>query len=113
MYLISLTSPFSPTTISLATVPFRNFTTPGVFIASFSVMVGSYFAWIGQIGMQLVLPAQARRFRYGSELRAAGTPLTGILVTSFPIPKNPVSASVSGFWFRDLLTYWSVVEFGI
>ena len=29
--------------------------------ASFKVMVGSYFAWIGQIGMQLVLPAQARR----------------------------------------------------
>jgi len=84
-----------------------------VFLASFSVMVGSYFAWIGQIGMQLVLPAQARRFRYGAELRAAGTPLTGIMGTGFPIPKNPVSASVSGFWFRDLLTYWSVVEFGI
>src|SRR5262249_27425149 len=111
MYLISLISPFSPTTISLATVRSQNVTP--VFLASFSVMVGSYFAWIGQIGMQLVLPAQARRFRYGSELRAAGNPLTGIMGTGLPIPKNPVSASVSGFWFRDLLTYWSVVEFGI
>ena len=31
-------------------------------VASFSVMVASYLAWIGQIGMQLVLPAQVRRF---------------------------------------------------
>jgi hypothetical protein len=36
------------------------------------VTVASYFAWIGQIGMQLVLPAQTRRFWYGCELRPAG-----------------------------------------
>ena len=62
MKLIWLMSPFSPTTISLATVRSDIVTKP-VSIASFKVMVGSYFAWIGQIGMQLVLPAQARRFR--------------------------------------------------
>src|SRR5438094_10139361 len=112
MKLIWLMRPFSPTTILLATWRCNNRTCP-VSKASFSVMVGSYFAWIGQIGMQLVLPAQARRFRYGSELRAAGTPLTGILVTGFPIPKNPVSPSVSGSLLRESLTYWSVVEFGI
>src|ERR1700745_3150515 len=76
-------------------------------------MVGSYFAWIGQIGMQLVLPAQARRFRYGSGLRAARTPLTGILGNGFPIPKKWVSPPVSGFLLREAWTYWSVVEFGI
>src|SRR5437016_14281377 len=96
--------PFSPTTISLATVRSIICTNP-VFVASFSVMVGSYFAWIGQIGMQFVLPAQARRFRYGAELRAAGTPLTGILATGFPIPKNPVSVSVRGVLFKDSSTY--------
>ncbi len=57
-------------------------------VASFNVMVGSYLAWIGQIGMQLVLPAQARRFRYGWELRAAGRLLTLIAVTGFSIPRN-------------------------
>jgi len=113
MYLISLISPFSPTTMSQATVRSRNFTMPGVFIASFNVMVGSYFAWIGQIGIQLVLPAQARRLRYGSELRAAGTPLTGILVTGSPIPKNAVSSFFKGSLFNDASTCWSVVEFGI
>jgi hypothetical protein len=61
MKLIWLMRPFSPTTISLATVRSIICTNP-VFVASFNVMVGSYFAWIGQIGMQFVLPAQARRF---------------------------------------------------
>src|SRR5215475_16162196 len=112
MKLTWLTRPFSPTTISLATVRSMICTNP-VLLASFNVMVGSYFAWIGQIGMQFVLPAQARRFRYGSELRAAGTPLTGMSVTAVPIPKNPVSASVRGLLFSDSWTYWSVVEFGI
>src|SRR5258708_40224149 len=92
MYLISLISPFSPTTISLATVRSLNVTKP-VFLASFSVMVGSYFAWIGQIGMQLVLPAQARRVLYSAELRAAGTPPTRIIGTRLPPPQNPGSPS--------------------
>ena len=56
--------------ISLATAWWISFAP--LLVASFKVMVGSYLAWIGQIGMQLVLPAQARRFRYGWELRAAG-----------------------------------------
>src|SRR5271167_4467131 len=50
--LIPLTRLFS-TRISLATV--RSFSFAPLFIASFKVMVGSYLAWIGQIGMQLVL----------------------------------------------------------
>ena len=45
---------------SLATVWYMILTFP-VARASLSVTVGSYFAWIGQIGMQLVLPAHARR----------------------------------------------------
>src|SRR3974390_1003265 len=61
--LIPLTRLFSSTRISLATV--RSFSFAPLFVASFKVMVGSYLAWIGQIGMQLVLPAQVRRFRYG------------------------------------------------
>src|SRR5258708_38477866 len=83
--------PFSPTTISLATVRSQSLTNP-VPIASFNVIVGSYFAWIGQIGMQLVLPAQARRLRYGCELRAAGRPRTGISLGGDFIPRNWGSA---------------------
>src|SRR5215831_17032139 len=63
MKLIWLTRPFSPTTISLATVRSMICTNP-VLVASFNVMVGSYFAWIGQIGMQFVLPAHGRRFHF-------------------------------------------------
>ena len=39
--------------------------------ASASVTLASYLAWIGQIGMQLVLPAQTRRF-YTAASSAAG-----------------------------------------
>src|SRR5215204_5178503 len=93
MKLIWLMRPFSPTMISLATVFSRIWTKP-VAIASFNVMVGSYFAWMGQIGMQLVLPAQARRCLYGWELRAAGSLLTGIFLTGFPISRNSVLSSL-------------------
>ena len=51
-------------------------------------------AWIGQIGMQLVLPAQARRPLYGRELRAAGTLRTGISVGAVSIPRNAVSLAL-------------------
>src|SRR6516164_5117651 len=67
--------PFSSTMTSLATVRYMIFTLP-VRSASFTVTVGSYFACIGQIGMQLVLPAHVRRCRNGRELRAAGVLLT-------------------------------------
>src|SRR4051812_29836622 len=77
--------------MSLATARLMIRTKP-VFVASLSVIVGSYLAWIGQMGMQFVFPAQARRFRYGCELRAAGTPRTRILVTGSAIPRNAVSA---------------------
>ena len=36
------------------------------------VTVASYFAWIGQIGVQLVLPAHTRRPLSFCELRPAG-----------------------------------------
>src|SRR6202035_5568837 len=92
MKLIPLTRLFS-TRISLATAWSISFAPP--LVASLNVMVGSYLAWIGQIGMQLVLPAQARRFRYGWELRAAGRLLTLIPVTGWSIPRNLVSSSVN------------------
>src|SRR5258705_7632039 len=80
-------------------------------VASFKVMVGSYFAWIGQIGMQLVLPAHARRFLYGCELRAAGTPRTGISVGERDMPRNAVSAGVR--FLSAFLTARSVSDSGI
>src|SRR5580698_9139755 len=77
--------------ISLATAQGISLAPP--FVASFKVIVGSYFAWIGQMGMQLVLPAHARRFRYGSEFRAAGRLRTLSEVTDFPVSRNVVSTS--------------------
>src|ERR1700733_8340875 len=77
--------------ISLATALWISRVPP--FIASFNVIVASYLAWIGQMGMQLVLPAQARLFRYGWELRAACRLLTLSVVTGVPIPRNLVSTS--------------------
>ncbi|MCY1242810.1 hypothetical protein D3C85_1557090 [compost metagenome] len=44
--------------------------------ALFMVTVASYLAWIGQIGVQLVLPAQTRRPLSFCELRPAGVGLT-------------------------------------
>src|SRR5277367_4389550 len=85
-----LTRPFSSRT-SLATLWWTSLAP--LLVASFKVTVGSYLAWIGQIGMQLVLPAQARRFRYGWELRAEGRLRTASDVTDLPIPRNWVSPS--------------------
>src|SRR5260221_3039420 len=74
-YLIWLTRPVPSTTTSHATVCGQIWTVP-VFSACSSVTLGSYLAWMGQIGMQLVLPAQTRRLWYGWELRPAGVPVT-------------------------------------
>src|SRR6516165_5714617 len=80
-------------------------------VASANVMVGSYLAWIGQIGMQLVLPAQARRFRYGWELRAAGRLRTLSPVRGSPMPRNWVSSALN--CASALPTRWSNSEGGI
>src|SRR5258707_6859398 len=79
--------------------------------ASFNVMVGSYLAWIGQIGMQWVLPAQARRLPYGRELRAAGTLRSLNPVTGLPIPRKLVSSAVN--CARASPMRWSDTEGGI
>src|SRR5215813_2445511 len=97
-------------TISLATVLFI-IVTDLWFSASFKVMVGSYFAWIGQIGMHFVLPAQAGRFLYGCELRAGGTPRTGISVGGRDMPRNAVSAGLR--FLSAFLTARSVSDSGI
>src|SRR4029077_10594575 len=110
MYLISLIRPSLPTMISLATVLLIIVTFLWL-SASFKVTVGSYFAWIGQIGMQLVLRAQARRPLYGCELRAAGKPRTAIPVGACSISRNAVSAGSS--FSSALAMARSVSEFGI
>src|SRR6476646_8779356 len=109
MKLMPLTRLFASTRISLATV--WSISLAPLLVASFSVIVGSYLAWIGQIGMQLVLPAQARRFRYGWDLRAAGRLRTLSPVTGFPIPRNLVSSSVNRASASP--TRWSNSEGGI
>src|SRR5689334_7308508 len=65
----------APTVTLLATVRYNTLTLP-VARALFIVTVASYLAWIGQIGVQLVLPAHTRRPAYGWELRPAGVGLT-------------------------------------
>src|SRR5262245_27895035 len=61
MYSISATLRMSPPRTILCATVFGISFTCSRFNASFKVTVGSYLAWIGQIGIQLVLPAQARR----------------------------------------------------
>src|SRR5712671_6082608 len=80
-----LARPFSSSRTRDATVLYITSTRP-VRTASASVTLGSYLAWIGQIGMQLVLPAQTRRFCYGCELRAAGVLETAQSRSSRPTP---------------------------
>ena len=71
IYLIPLND-YSSTRISLATA--WSISCAPLLVASFNVMVASYLAWIGQIGMQLVLPAQARQFdRAGNCVPPAGS----------------------------------------
>src|ERR1700747_3187885 len=80
-----VTLPLPSTSTCQATCRYRISTFP-VRSASCMVTLGSYLAPIGQIGMQLVLPAHTRRSWYGCELRPAGVLETFHVMLSRPMP---------------------------
>ncbi|MNJ52175.1 hypothetical protein D3C77_474970 [compost metagenome] len=77
------------------------------------VTVASYLAWIGQIGVQLVLPAHTRRPLSLCELRPAGVCRTLRVTPGYGLP----SGAFSGLWYTVPVTClprpWSTSDGGM
>src|SRR5689334_6102485 len=65
--------------------------------------VASYFAWIGQIGMQLLLPQHGGRSSRTTEFRPCGVERTsyGVPSNALPIVRSRNVCGISGIGYGD------------